>query len=83
MKQGITSILGHVLKWREKEIESLAEGSAGPTELSRLKLANVLIVHQGKFLSDIIKALKPNTKLNLSILTSIKSAKNYCKLVRY
>ncbi|NPA09964.1 MAG: hypothetical protein GXO46_13320 [Chlorobi bacterium] len=37
-------ILGFNLKLREKEIEELAEGSTGQTELSKKKLSNLKIV---------------------------------------
>ena len=60
--------LGYVLKGRQNEIELLAEGSAGQTELSKLKLANLSIdlppLDQQKKIANILGSLDEKIELN-------------------
>ena len=60
--------LGYVLKGRQNEIELLAEGSTGQTELSKLKLANLSIdllpLDQQKKIADILSSLDEKIDLN-------------------
>lgn len=60
--------LGYVLKGRQNEIELLAEGSTGQTELSKLKLANLSIdlpsLDQQKKIADILSSLDEKIELN-------------------
>lgn len=60
--------LGYVLKGRQNEIELLAEGSTGQTELSKLKLANLSIdlppLDQQKKIADILGSLDEKIELN-------------------
>lgn len=60
--------LGYVLKGRQNEIELLAEGSTGQTELSKLKLANLSIdlpsLSQQKKIADILGSLDEKIELN-------------------
>lgn len=60
--------LGYVLKGRQNEIELLAEGSTGQTELSKLKLANLSIdlppLDQQKKIANILGSLDEKIELN-------------------
>ena len=60
--------LGYVLKGRQNEIELLAEGSTGQTELSKLKLANLSIdlppLDQQKKIANILGRLDEKIELN-------------------
>ena len=60
--------LGYVLKGRQNEIELLAEGSTGQTELSKLKLANLSIdlppLDQQKKIANILSSLDEKIELN-------------------
>ena len=60
--------LGYVLKGRQNEIELLAEGSTGQTELSKLKLANLSIdlppLGQQKKIANILGSLDEKIELN-------------------
>ena len=59
---------GYVLKGRQNEIELLAEGSTGQTELSKLKLANLSIdlppLDQQKKIANILGSLDEKIELN-------------------
>lgn len=63
--------LGYALKGRQNEIELLAEGSTGQTELSKLKLANLSIdlppLDQQKKIADILSSLDEKIELNRRI----------------
>ena len=60
--------LGYVLKGRQNEIELLAEGSTGQTELSKLKLANLSIdlppLDQQKKIANILGSFDEKIELN-------------------
>jgi type I restriction enzyme S subunit len=60
--------LGYALKGREKEIEELAEGSTGQTELSRLKLANLKVmlpdINQQKKIAYILRLIDEKIELS-------------------
>lgn len=60
--------LGYVLKGRQNEIELLAEGSTGQTELSKLKLANISIdlppLDQQKKIANILGSLDEKIEFN-------------------
>jgi len=60
--------LGYVLKGRQNEIELLAEGSTGQTELSKLQLANLSIdlppLDQQKKIANILGSFDEKIELN-------------------
>ena len=60
--------LGYVLKGRQNEIELLAEGSTGQTELSKLQLANLRIdlppLDQQKKIANILGSFDEKIELN-------------------
>ena len=60
--------LGYALKYREKEIELMAEGSTGQTELSRFKLAQLKILLPDsttqKKIADILGSIDEKIELN-------------------
>lgn len=60
--------LGYVLKGREKDIEALAEGSTGQTELSRFKLADLRIkmpdLDTQKKIADILGSIDEKIEQN-------------------
>ena len=64
--------LGYVLRWRQAEIEALAEGSTGQTELSRQRLGNEITVPvfslaKQKKIAKILSSLDDKIELNNAI----------------
>lgn len=60
--------LGYVLKSRQNQIEMMAEGSTGQTELSKAKLSNMTIdlpdINKQKKIADILGSLDEKIELN-------------------
>ena len=74
--------LGYVLRWRQAEIEALAEGSTGQTELSRQRLGNEITVPVfslakqkkiAKVLSALDDKIEQNNAINHNLQQLIRS----------